>query len=316
MDQRTHLLKEVQETLDRSGFQVSHRCGIRPSCFDLFARKHVLLLLLKVLGNIDGLTPEHAGDIQRMARMLSASPVLVGERTRGSEMEEGVLYERYGVPAVTPDTFEGIVTGGPLPCIISSQRGRYVNVDGEALKRMRQEQDMSIGEVARGIGVSKKAVYNYENAGTRASFETALKMEEFFDEPVALPVDILKRKGAPVAEKTGHQKGGPVMERLKEMGFQVEVIRKAPFDALTLESRDVMFTKVIKTNLRRALEKARIISSLSKTARTGAFFVSETWIEKNNIAGIPIIRKKELDRFEETGDLLSKVYERMPKIGS
>ncbi len=307
---------DVLETLHQSGFEVSDRCGLRPSCFDLFARRRVLLLLLKVLTNIDGLTPQQAWDIHRMAKMLSASPVLVGERTRGYEMDEGVLYERYGVPALKPETFHGILKGEFQPCIVSSQRGLYVHVDGGSLRRMRQERGLSLGEVARALGVSKKAVYNYENTGARATYETALRMEEFFDEPVALPVNVFERRDFQVGEKADNQGEEPVLGRLKEMGFQVQIIRKAPFDALTLESKEVMFTKVIKTNLRRALEKARIISSLSKTARTKAFFIAESRVEKKNLAGIPVIGKKELDGFQETEDLLTKVLERMPRVGS
>ncbi|NOZ76633.1 MAG: transcriptional regulator [Euryarchaeota archaeon] len=316
MDQRNNLLLGVLETLNQSGFEVSERCSIRPSCFDLFARRRLLLLLLKVLTNIDGLAPQQAGDIQRMARMLSASPILVGERTREAEMEAGVLYERYGVPAVNPETLEGILKEGYQPLVISSRRGLYVNVDGERLRRLREERGMSLGDVARGIGVSKKAVYNYEQGTARPSFDNALKMEEFFQETVAEPVDITRawRSGQETAaspQGTGH----PVMERLQEIGFQVEVIKKAPFDALTLESREVMFTKIVKENIRRVREKARVICSLSRTARTGAFMVSER-PEGRDIAGVPVIGKKELEGFEEAEDLLARVLERMPWVGS
>ena len=76
------LINRVIAILTRAGFIISDRCDIRPRSFDLAARRDNLLLLIKVLYNIDGLNEETAKEIQFLSKHLQGNPVIIGEKTR------------------------------------------------------------------------------------------------------------------------------------------------------------------------------------------------------------------------------------------
>ncbi|MDM7912067.1 MAG: XRE family transcriptional regulator, partial [Methanotrichaceae archaeon] len=57
------LAERVVEVLMQAGFNISARCYLRPRSFDLAARKDELLLLFKILTNIDGLNERTAMEI-------------------------------------------------------------------------------------------------------------------------------------------------------------------------------------------------------------------------------------------------------------
>ena len=67
---RTQLAQELISQLDKAGFSLSSQCDVRPSCFDLVARKGEQLLLVKVLVNIDALTKEDADALQLSSMQL------------------------------------------------------------------------------------------------------------------------------------------------------------------------------------------------------------------------------------------------------
>ena len=98
------LAERVEEVLMKAGFSTSDRCYLRPRSFDLAARKGDLLLLLKILSNIDGLNEQTAVEVRRLSNNLFASPLLVGEKTRDQFLERGAVYFRYGIPTLSLPT--------------------------------------------------------------------------------------------------------------------------------------------------------------------------------------------------------------------
>ena len=79
---RTRLIQEVTANLEEAGFDVSTQCDVRPSCFDMAARRGDQLVLIKTLGNIDSFTQEDAMALQLVAQFFNAVPLIVGKKTR------------------------------------------------------------------------------------------------------------------------------------------------------------------------------------------------------------------------------------------
>lgn len=312
MDERSLLYDQVTESLRKGAFEISERCVLRPSCFDIIARKHVLILLIKILANIDSMSEVYARQMMNIARMLSASPLLIGDRTRTSEMKEGMVYERFGVPAVNPRTLEDIAVRGILPMLFSSRGGYYVQIDGPLLKKTRLERSMSKGEVADNIGVSRRTIYNYEEENACATFETALRLEEFMGEPIVKPLHILNIPGEISDDKPcfASELEREILGRLSVIGFQVYPVKKAPFNALTVEEEKVMLANIPREKLRVLLKRARILKSISDTTKTSAFFVFDSARGKESLEGVPIVHKVELNEMEESEELVEMLEER------
>lgn len=95
------LINRAFVILTRAGFIISERCDTRPRSFDMAVRRDNLLLLIKVISNIDGLNEETTREMQILSKQLHGYPIVIGEKTRDHSLETGVVYFRYGVPALT-----------------------------------------------------------------------------------------------------------------------------------------------------------------------------------------------------------------------
>jgi putative transcriptional regulator len=100
MMEKDLLAEGAAEVLRQAGFAISARCYLRPRSFDLAARRGEMLLLLKILSNIDGLNEKTALEIGRLSKHLQGNPLLVGEKTRDQYLETGAVYGRYGIPSI------------------------------------------------------------------------------------------------------------------------------------------------------------------------------------------------------------------------
>ena len=106
---RSQLTQEVVSQLEDAGFRLSSKCDVRPSCFDLVARKGEKLILVKVLANIDVLTSQDAMALQLIAHFFNATPLVIGQKTRKGKLDSGVVYKRYGVSTIAPPSFQSMI---------------------------------------------------------------------------------------------------------------------------------------------------------------------------------------------------------------
>ena len=94
------LINQAISILGKSGHTVSQRCNIRPRSFDIAAGNGDVLLLIKVLSNVDGLKEDTAQEMLQLSEYLDGSPLVIGEKTRDHPLESGVVYYRYGIPSI------------------------------------------------------------------------------------------------------------------------------------------------------------------------------------------------------------------------
>ena len=85
--QRAQLTRRVRDMLARCGFFVSEECGLRGVSFDIICRRDNLLLVVKVLSNIDGFSKANSAEMKTLSRLLKGSPVVLGERCGAGELE-------------------------------------------------------------------------------------------------------------------------------------------------------------------------------------------------------------------------------------
>lgn len=310
------LARSVAEVLSAAGFLVSARCDIRPRSFDLVARRGDLLLLLKILSNIDGLNERTASEIIRLSGYLFGQPLLVGEKTRDQWLEQGAVYFRYGVPTVSLHTLADYIIDGMPPLVYAAHGGLYVRIDGDLLHRLRIERDISLGELASELGVSRRTVSKYESESMDTSIDVALKLEEIFDREMIQAVDLFEAK--PV-EETGEEAEnsrpgqGPakdnVLQALIELGLKVFPIGQAPFNAITRDGRMVVLTGVSKFSSS-MVKKAKLMSSLSSVIMTHSAVIVEGETRYERIDQTALIERRELDNMDSKSDFADLVLEK------
>jgi putative transcriptional regulator len=300
---REQLLREIRALLAKAGFYVSEICNIRPSSCDFFARKDNLLLILKVLNNIDALTVEVAEELRLLSTFLDGIPLVVGMKSSTRTLEEGVVYLRHKVPIINFVTFEDYARG-TKPIICAAPGGLYANLDEKRIHQLRMERKISLGTLARVAGVSRRTIRMYEK-GERASIQTVIKMEEFFEESIIRPIEFYEFMEAEM-EVTRRQIEEDILVKLKQLGLEITPTMRCPFDAIS-EILENAFLVTIKKD--RLMERAKLIANISKVVEKQSVFFVERTVRKN-LEGIPLIQREELARIREPERLVDLILER------
>ena len=310
MMNKEFLTDRVADLLARSGFSVSDRCYVRPRSFDLAARRGGLLLILKILSNIDGLNEKTAVEIRRLAKYLSGNPLLIGEKTRDHGLEGGVVYFRYGVPTVSPITLMDWIAEEIPPFVYAAHGGLYVKIDGGLLRKLRLESGISLGALASELSVSRRTVSKYEIESMDTTIEIALRLEELFGQELIKPVEILE-SASPLAGEQGLI-DDKVLSHLAQIGFDVFPTVQSPFNAITQNKALVVLTGVGKLSPT-MMKKARLMSSLSIITKTRSAVIvdGETKVERVEETAVIEARELELiDKTSEFADLMSEKQDR------
>jgi len=304
MKERQILLFRVIETLEDQGYTCSESCFLGNTCLDLFARKGEKLLILKVVSNIDSVTESQAREMLKAASLLGASPVIIGLRRRLGSLEDGVVYRRKGVNAISLETFSRALLG-EMPEAESSRGGYFVNLNHEVLRRLRKSLRLSRKEVAEEAGVTPRMLYDYERAKSKASLEVAGKLEEIFSAKVSEGIDIFS---VPELPEDLNCSGDSLLTRLSSLGLEVFPARKAPFSGLIKDKKEVLLTRKLTLPVKAIKHKITLLKSIAETAETRAFLVSRD--KKKNIMGLPNIKEKEIEEMEEASELFEILEER------
>ena len=314
---RSALVGNITAMLGDAGFVVSDRCSIRPKSFDLAARRGDDLLLVKILANVDGLDAETGMEMRRLGSYLSATPLVIGLRTRDEELKPEVVYFRHGVPAINPDTAFDLFVENVPPLIYAAPGGLYVNIDGDLLADEREERGWSLGRLATELGVSRRTVSKYED-GMNASIDVAIKLEDLFDQPFSNPVDVLD--GAEEVRDADPTPQDPALDPdedhvlavLARVGFTVHPTTRAPFTAVSEDGdREIENLLTGHSAFTRSAEKrARIMSSLGEVTRTRAVYVTEEREKRDAVEGTALVSQEELAALRDADDLRDLILER------
>ena len=262
---REELIKSLRQVLAKAGFFISDPHNVRSISFDIVARRDKLLLIIKGLTNIDSLSAEDAEQLRVLAKALDGSPLVVGLHSGAGKLEEGILYSRFGIPIISEATFGEHILEGVPPFVYAAPGGLYVRLNGEHIRQIRQERNISLGTLADVAGVSRKAIQMYEG-GMGAMVEIAARIEEFLNEPIVVPLDPFSYNAeiARALRTFDDFKGlnRDVFEMLKELGYSVTPTIRCPFDALAIDDEFLLLTG-IGEDPAMTERKARIVGNLS-----------------------------------------------------
>jgi len=309
---RDALLEKTREGLAKTGFFLSRPHGERGLSFDLVARRDDTLLIVKVLQNVDALSKETAHELKVIARTLEGSPLVVGERSGTGPLEDGVIYSRFGVPILCRPTLIEFLEEGVPPFLYSAPGGLYVRLDTSALRRLRDERQISLGTLADVAGVSRRTIQMYLE-GMSATMDVALRLEEFMSEPLVLPVDPFDfvddtATGAGTAPRLeGFER--ELFNRLERLGYHVLRTARSPFDALSKHESTTLLTGVgdADSSLDR---KADVVSNISRVVEKDSVMFVVRRSVRMSIRGVPLIGREELRRAKDTDDVEDMISER------
>ncbi len=318
---RERAIGRIRSFLERAGFYVADTHGIRPSSFDLAARRDATLLLVKVLKNIDALDAGEAGRLRELGRLFPAIVLVIGQTSGASDLDPGVVYTRYDVPIINEETLAGFLEKAALPFLYASPGGIFARIDGERLHDLRVRRGLSLGTLASIAGVSRRAIQLYED-GAGAEVTVIDRIEAYLGVPVIEPIDLFEamRTGPrrPAADEVDRgperaipRSGDPwrdgVLQQLDGIGLEMTLTARAPFDALA-RTPDILLAAI--GSLRTALHRAELLHGLARVAEGHAMFVVRENVHRASIDGLPILTIGELRRHRDADDLIDAISER------
>jgi putative transcriptional regulator len=276
-------IKAAESVLKEGGFAVSQRCCSRPSCFDIAARKRESLIFIKVQPDIGCVSPYDSLELRIISEHISAASLFISEKTREKTLEDDTVYSRYKVLAITPKTFENIVLRGIHPLIQAGPGGYYVEIDGEAVKKRRQELGLSVGEVAEKLGISRRTLYGYEKGMAKASVTVAYNLLCTLGIPVAKPVNIFEaprsQRKTIIARARRIITKNRLLQRIfkKLASYNIVAVKKAPFDfVITVPEENMKIIGGVVNNGEKTLgRRVDEILSLSKVVQAHPVLVTD-----------------------------------------
>ncbi|MFA6361986.1 transcriptional regulator [Methanoregula sp.] len=299
-ERQLHLVTSVMIS---AGFEVSEKFTLRPRSFDLIARNSGTLLVIKVVTHIDSVSEEAAFDLDVIARHLGAVPLIVGERAREAELERGAVYVRYGIYAISIATLYDYFVEKIPPLVYASPGGLYVNINGDALRELRERRNMSLGDLGQVLGVSRRTISKYES-GMGTTLEVAIRIEEYFNTGVVESIDLVGSEPANAGRETTHKRhdSGIPIEFLEQLGMQLHTLRGAPFQALLTFDKHTILTGY--GTAQKVVKRAALISNISKIAKKHAMCIITDYHHEKKIGRTLLIGEERLHAIEDGFELL------------
>ncbi|MBQ8016926.1 MAG: transcriptional regulator [Methanobrevibacter sp.] len=304
---RSQMLHNIENLLNSQGYKTSDIYD--QGSFDIVARKNLQILLLKTFLNIDSINEHNAHEMKQLANIFLASPIIIGEKSRNGYLEDGVIYERYDIPAIGFETLKSMILYGEYPEILADRGGYFVKIDGNVIKQYREEYSMSLKDLASLAHVSRATMYKYENGIVRANTETAMILEEILNTKVTLDIDLLKQ---PKKEDIEYSDD---VNDLSKLGYGVISTNKSPFDAVakmkTSDKHSPLMANVEKNRSEKTLKRMAIpLKDLSMVTTSEPVFIINNEKIKESIGSVPVIKSWELKEFENSKELLKMIKER------
>jgi putative transcriptional regulator len=283
------LKQEVQNFLEKSDYTTCEYKG----CFDIAAKRDVLLLL-KILLNIDGFQKEQAKNLKIISNNLDAHPFLIGVQTNREKLKPGVVYERFETPTVSLKTFEDLIVNSIFPRIYRDKGGLYVEIDSAILREIRKKKGLTQRELAEAIGINKKVIYEHEKKQLRMLLEIAEKLERILNQKIIKPIEIFKRYEEHGYPEDYIERG--VGKHLEKLGFKTDFVKQAPLDVFAKEKSLVLSD--VEMNRRKMIKHAASLKDFIGIVKKPAVLITEK-AKDEEVLGIPVIDRKELEEIDK-----------------
>ncbi len=296
---RETMIGSMHKCLVEGGYRVTMASG----CFDMMARKYHSLAL-KVLLNVDSFTHSEADDLKAISYFLGTSPFIVGERANRYELEESVVYERFGIAAMSPETFSRFVEG-VMPSIRSRRGGYTVRADGPAMKKAMESMGISVFDLSSSSGIARKTLYKCRKGGS-IDIGTCGEIEKAVGAPISVDMDVERFRGFMQREpRSGFKK--VLSSHLERMGFMFSFLSRSPFNLVMREQESLV--SLVGSDRKRLISHAGVLEDLERGFDLNPVFITAHGHDRC-IEGIPAISLKEVSGMNSSREFIESVEER------
>ncbi len=282
------LLEQVCIYLLKKGFTIK---SLTRTAFDILARKEKVILLIKVLEDANAVSEQYAGEMNRISSYIAGSPLIISEKA-GDKLRDNIVYSRFGIYTLNFNTFKNSIEN-KFPFVKRDHSGIKAQIIGDKLKEIREKEGISLNEIARKVGVSKRMVQKYESGESEISVNKALRIYKIFGHNVFDKINIFDH-----SKELIQGIKGDISKKYSSLGFDALEAHKVPFDIIAKKENELILTRVG--------DKPRPeLDSLSKLVDADKLVI----FKKKKPKDIPAITKKEFMDFEKAKELIKFLKE-------
>jgi len=316
MPTKQQYLDDVRDVLHSSARE--HTTAFEQEyCFDGIVDEGATRIAIKISLTIDNVETHALEELSRICPILKCNPLIIGERTRKRGLQDGVVHTRGSIPAITLETLRRLLEERIFPLIVAKKGGIYAIVNGQKLKEAREALHFSRGDVAEEMGLSRRAVYEYERGTISPTIDVALRLEKLLKANLIEPINPLKLDS--VSETLGTtseivgkqtQLAKKALEMLSRLGFQSTLTNESPFDMLTSLRKQVLLS-YLKHPLEQFDEKRLIfLANLADVLDEEPAIITSDHSSVETINGIPVVYLKELLAIEDPKEFITLIRNR------
>jgi len=280
--------QQVRSFLEENDYATCEYHG----CFDIAAKKDVLILL-KILLNVDAFQKEQSKNLKIISNNLDGYPMLIGIQTNREKLKTGIVYERFEMPTLSLETFRELICNRIFPKIYRDKGGLYVEIDSEILKDSRKRKGLTQRELAEAVGINKKVIYEHEKKQLRMFLEIAEKLEQILDKKIIKSTEIFKKYEEHGQPKDLIEKA--VGNNLEKLGFKIDFVKQSPLDVFAREK--ALIVSDIEVDKRKMNKRAADLKDFINIVKRPALLITEK-AKNEELLGIPLIERKELEDIE------------------
>ena len=295
---REFILAKATALLESKQFSVTNFVAGH-SCFDLAATRGNLTLLIKAFDNVDSLREEHALELKKMVSLFNAVVVVLGNKTKASDLRRGVIYERYSLPTLSIDSFKDLLNE-KMPSIKSFKGKEIVALDADKIRERRKELGLTLGELASKVDTTIESVHRYEK-GHATSLQVAEKLEKALKTKLVEQIDLFK--GVPIKIENVFDESieDEALGKVHDLGLKLALFKHAPFRASSPSSQGLVISKgTSKQDVKRKAVELRK-SSIAFGAH-GMVIANKTRL--TSVEHVPIVDEDELTTLSKFKDLM------------
>ncbi|MBU1005507.1 MAG: helix-turn-helix domain-containing protein [Nanoarchaeota archaeon] len=282
------LLEQVSIYLLKKGFTIK---SLTRTAFDVLARKDETILLIKILHDANAVSEEYSGEMNRICSYICGSPLIISEKA-GDKLQDNIVYSRFGIYTLNFNTFRNSIDN-KFPFVKRDHSGIKAQVIGNKIKEIREREGISLSDIARKLGVSKRMVQKYEIGESEVGINKALRLYKIFGHSVFEKINIFSHSSELV-----HKGKSDISKKYSELGFNSLEAHKVPFDIISRKEKELILTRVG--------DGARSeLDSLSKLVDADKLVI----FDKKKPKDIPSLTKKEFMDFEKARELIKFLKE-------
>ena len=208
------LYTRVVDALEKRGYRVeivSYPTSHDKRSIDLLAAGTTKNIFIKVVEDLKHIDNREASELRGLSTVFDAHPLIVAEKEERVELDDIAAYEKHGLYAVNIGGLEAALENSIY--VVKRHGNFYMRIDSEKLREFRRVRGLSLGDLAKLVGVSRKTVYEYERSNMDVSLSTAIRLLEVIGDEIFKPIPVLDKQEKPAKQSTKRMSTDTVAER-------------------------------------------------------------------------------------------------------